>query len=408
MRMRALNAALVLALSPAAALAQHAGHAGHATSPSRVTGSDAEERVGCVEGPGAGASGGTRRESIHGGSDAPSMARTVPPDAPAPEPAECAATGRKGQAQEDAATDPHAGHGATAQEGTSVDHSQMDHSKMDHAPAQDTQVDHSRMGHAMPAQETPVDHSQMDQSQHGQPASAQPRTPVPPVTDADRAAASFTGGHAAHDDGIHSFVLFDRLEATDGDRGRGQAWEVQAWVGKDIDRLWLRSEGERVEGRTEAANLELLYGRAISPWWDLVAGLRHDFKPGEAQSHAAIGVIGMAPYKFEVEATAYLSGSGELSATLEAEYDTLLTNRLILQWLAEAELQGEDDPARGIGSGLSTIEAGLRLSYEVRREFAPYVGIVRERAFGGTAGLRREHGDPVDDTRVVAGVRIWF
>ena len=155
-------------------------------------------------------------------------------------------------------------------------------------------------------------------------------------------------------------------------------------VGKDIDKLWLRSEGERVEGRTESADVELLYGRAISPWWDLVAGVRHDFQPGNAQSHAAIGVIGMAPYKFEVEATAYLGESGDLSARLEAEYDTLLTN------------------------GLSSIEAGLRLRYEIRREFAPYIGLVRERAFGGTADLRRAHGDPVDDTLVVAGVRIWF
>ena len=264
------------------------------------------------------------------------------------------------------------------------------------------------MDHAKPAQDTPVDHSQMDHSRHDMHAPEQPRTPVPPITDADRAAASYSNGHAAHDDGIHSFVLFDRLEATDGDHGRGQAWEVLAWLGKDIDKLWLRSEGERVEGRTGSADVELLYGRAISPWWDLVAGVRHDFKPGEAQSHAAIGVIGMAPYKFEVEATAYLGESGDLSARLEAEYDTLLTNRLVLQWLAEAALHGEDDPARGIGSGLSTIEAGLRLRYEIRREFAPYVGLVRERAFGDTAALRRAHGDPVDDTLVVAGVRIWF
>lgn len=295
------------------------------------------------------------------------------------------------------AADPHAGHHMPAQT--------SDESTDTEAP----EVDHAAMGHDMPTQ-APVDHSQMDHSQmdHGAQAPTQPRTPIPPVTDADRAAASFADGHAAHDQGIHSFVLFDRLEATDGDHGRGQAWEVQAWVGGDIDRLWLRSEGERVEGRTEGADLELLYGRAISPWWDVVAGVRHDFKPGAAQSHAAIGVVGMAPYKFEIEATAYLSESGDLSVRLETEYDTLLTNRLILQWLAEAELHGEDDRARGIGSGLSTIEAGLRLRYEVRREFAPYVGIVRERAFGGTADLRREHGDPVDDTLVVAGVRVWF
>jgi copper resistance protein B len=394
MRVHALAAALAL-LSPVA-FAQHAGHP--LPEPEGAGQAQAE----FLEGPGANASTGTRRESVHGGSSAPSMARTVPPDAPTPGPADDMATGGEEQTQIKAPADPHAGHPKSQE--TSVDHS---------APARETPVDHSQMHHPTPAQDVPVDHSRMDHSQkdharmqHGVPA--QPRTPIPPVTDADRAAASFIGGHAAHDDGIYTFVQFDRLEATDGDHGRGQAWEMQAWMGKDIDRLWLRSEGERVEGRTESADLELLYGRAISPWWDLVAGLRHDFKPGQARSHAAIGVVGMAPYKFEVEATAYLSGSGDLSARLEAEYDTLLTNRLILQWQAEAELYGADDPARRIGSGLSSIEAGLRLRYEIRREFAPYVGIVRERAFGGTADLRLEHGDPVDDTRVVAGVRIWF
>ena len=349
MTMRTLLAtSLVLLLSPVA-IAQHAGHAGH----------------------------------------------------PTPEPQ--ATTATEAAEAEESPADPHAGHHMPAQD-TPVDHSQMDHAQ----PTQDAQVDHSQMGHEMPAQDTPVDHFRMDHSQHGMPAPEEPRTPVPPITDADRAAAAFTGGHAAHDDGIHAFFLLDRLEATDGDHGRGQAWEVLAWIGKDIDKLWLRSEGERVEGRTENADVELLYGRAISPWWDLVAGLRHDFQPGEAQNHAAIGVIGMSPYKFEIEATAYLGESGDLSARLEAEYDTLLTNRLILQWLAEAELHGEDDPARGVGSGLSTIEAGLRLRYEIRREFAPYVGLVRERAFGGTADVRREHGEPVDDTLVVVGVRIWF
>lgn len=356
-----LAVAIALLLSPVA-FAQHAGHVMPASQDATAS---EEEQGRPVEGRGTGA--------------------------PARPSGDMATDGQQ-QTQGEAPVDPHAEHQPTAQEAP-VDHSQMDH---------------SQMGHAMPAQDAPVDHAQMDHSQHGMHAPDEPRTPIPPITEADRAAASFTGGHAAHDDGTYTFVLIDRLEATDGEHGRGQAWEVQAWMGKDIDKLWLRSEGERVEGRTESADVELLYGRAISPWWDLVAGVRHDFKPGDAQSHAALGVIGMAPYKFEVEATAYLSEAGDLSARLEAEYDTLLTNRLILQWLAEAVLHGEDDPARGIGSGLATMEGGLRLRYEIRREFAPYIGIVRERAFGDTAALRRAHGDPVDDTLVVAGMRIWF
>lgn len=358
MRVHALAAALALLLSPAA-FAQHDDtHSGHAVPGASVPGR-ADDM----------AAGGQQQEQEREQAEA-----------------------EEAEAEAAADVDPHAGHHPSAQE-TPVDHTQMDHSQTDHA-----QGDHAQHGAVPPP----------PPAGEGRGGGRSPRTPIPPVTDADRAAASFVGGHAAHDDGTYTYVLFDRLEATDGDHGRSQAWEVQAWTGKDLDRLWLRSEGERVDGRTGAADIELLYGRAISPWWDLVAGVRHDFRPGEAQGHAAIGVIGMAPYKFEVEATAYLSEAGDLSARLEVEYDTLLTNRLVLQWLAEAELHGGDDPSRGVGSGLSTIEFGLRLRYEIRREFAPYVGIVRERAFGGTAGLRRGQGDPVDDTLVVAGVRIWF
>jgi copper resistance protein B len=152
----------------------------------------------------------------------------------------------------------------------------------------------------------------------------------------------------------------------------------------------------------------VLYGRSIATWWDVVAGIRHDFKPGASEDFAAIGVVGLAPYKFEVEATAYIGQSGQTAARFEAEYETLLTNRLILQPLAEVNLYGNDDPQRGIGSGLSTLETGLRLRYEVTRRFAPYIGVVREQAFGRTADLRREEGNPTNDTRLVAGIRIWF
>ena len=117
---------------------------------------------------------------------------------------------------------------------------------------------------------------------------------------------------------------------------------------------------------------------------------------------------GLAPYKFEVSATAYLGASGQSAARLEVEYETLLTNRLVLQPLLEANLYGKDDPRRGLGSGLATVEAGLRLRYEFTRRFAPYIGVVRERAFGKTTALRRGSGEDTDDTRFVAGLRVWF
>jgi copper resistance protein B len=256
-----------------------------------------------------------------------------------------------------------------------TDHSKMDHFKMDHAPAPDA-----------------------------------PRTPIPPLSDADRAAAfpANLHGHETHDQRIVSFLQFNRLEAWDADHGTGQAWEATAWVGNDWHRLWLRSEGEREGGRTESADLEVLYGRPVAPWWDMVAGIRHDVRPGPSQTWLALGVVGLAPYKFEVSATAYLGESGRAAARIEAEYELLLTNRWILQPLVEVELHGKADPARGVGSGLGTIEAGARLRYEFSRRFAPYVGLVWERAFGDTADFRSSEGEHVDDTRLVAGVRFAF
>lgn len=241
------------------------------------------------------------------------------------------------------------------------------------------------------------------------PAAAAPITPIPEVTDADRAAAiAPVESHPVHDNGIFSYVLFNRLETWNADIGTGLAWEGQGWVGTDLNRLWLRSEGERVNGQLESADLEMLYGRSVSPWWDVVVGLRHDFRPGDSQDFLAVGMVGLAPYKFEVKATAYVGESGQTAARMEVEYETLLTNRLILQPLLEVEFNGKDDPARGVGSGLGTAELGLRLRYEIRREFAPYIGIVRERAFGQTARFREQDGHASDDTRFVAGFRIWF
>ena len=278
------------------------------------------------------------------------------------------------------------------------------------APPQEPEpvVDHSQM-----------DHAQMDHSQHttGEPpaaarvtaAAAQPRTPIPVLTDADRAAAFPELHHRmSHGSGIHGFLLVDRLEAWDGDDGNGQGWELQGWLGGDINRVWLRSEGEREAGRTHAADVEVLYGRAVSAWWDVVAGVRQQTQPGDAQTWAAIGVQGLAPYMFETQATAYLGESGQVEAVVEVEYELLLTNRLILQPVVEASFFAKDDATRGVGSGLATTEAGLRLRYEFTRKFAPYIGLVHERAHGGTADLRHGAGDRTRDTRWVVGLRTWF
>lgn len=284
----------------------------------------------------------------------------------------------------------------------------MDHAAMGHEPTmqEPAAVDHGAMGHDVP-QPAPMDHAAMG---HTMPRPAdQPVTSIPVLTDEDRAAAvPPPSDHPVHDNTIQHFVLLNRLEGFNADDGTGMEWEGQAWIGTDLNKVWLRSEGERAGGRTESADLEVLYGRAFARWWDVVAGVRHDFKPGASQDFAAFGVQGLAPYKFEVEATAYIGQSGQTGARLEADYETLLTNRLILQPLVELNFYGKNDARRGIGSGLSTAEAGLRLRYEFTRRFAPYIGVVHERAFGRTADLRREGGTDTNDTRFVAGIRIWF
>jgi copper resistance protein B len=287
----------------------------------------------------------------------------------------------------------------------------VDHAAMGHDAAEPAEpVDHAAMGHEMPPPEKAaeaVDHAAMG---HTMPAPGDaPRTPIPEPTDADRAAAfAYTGNHAVHDNTIQRYILIDRLEGFDTDEGSGLEWEAQSWIGTDLDKLWLRSEGERIGGHTKGAELLVLYGRAFARWWDVVAGVRHDFKPGDSQDFLAIGVMGLAPYKFEAEATAYLGEGGQTAVRFEIEYETLLTNRLILQPRVELDLHGKKDRSRGIGSGLSTAEAGLRLRYEFTRQFAPYIGIAHERAFGRTADFRRDEGEGASDTRFVAGVRIWF
>jgi len=236
-----------------------------------------------------------------------------------------------------------------------------------------------------------------------------PKTSVLPLTDEDRKAAfPAVDGHTVHDKSIHYFVLFDQLEWQNGRGGRSLSIDSKAWVGGDRDRLWLRAEGEAEGTKTGASQAQFLYGRAIARWWDLVAGVRQDFGGGPGQTWAAIGLQGLAPYWFEVEATAYVGQSGRTHVRLETEYELLLTNRLVLQPLVEVELYGRAIPERGIGRGLSTSGVGLRMRYEIRREIAPYVGVSWERKYGGTGDFARAAGDPAASARFTLGLRTWF
>jgi copper resistance protein B len=253
-----------------------------------------------------------------------------------------------------------------------------------------------------------ADHVHADQKPAA-PASVQPRTPIPALTDADRLAAQAPPmPHAMDDEAIHSYTLFNKLEAWDTDAGAALGWEAEGWIGRDITRLWWRSEGERSDGKSRAAELEALLGRSFAPRWDWVAGLRQELRPREPRTFAGVGVRGLAPQWFEVSAMAYVGEGGRTAARLSTQYSLLFTNRLVLQPMLELNLQGKDDAARGVGSGLGTVEAGLRLRYEITRRFAPYLGVAWEGSFGDTARLRRAAGETAHDTRLVAGLRTWF
>jgi copper resistance protein B len=260
-----------------------------------------------------------------------------------------------------------------------------------------------------PEQKPPV----QDHSAHTAPAKEQatdkPREPIPPLTDADRAAAfpPALEGHAVHDRAITTFVLFDQLEWQGADSG-GLRLENTSWIGGNLTRLWVRAEGETEDGDVESVSVEVLGGRSFSRWWDVVAGVRQGFRPGDPQTWAAVGIQGLAPYWFEIEATGYVGAGGRTLARFEAEYDLLLTNRLVLQPVVEVEVHGKRDTERGVGAGLGSIETGLRLRYEIRREFAPYVGLVWDRKLFGTADLAREHGEGIGGAKLAFGLRTWF
>ena len=232
---------------------------------------------------------------------------------------------------------------------------------------------------------------------------------IPPITDADRAAAfPDVADHRLHGESMNCFVLLDQLEWQASDGGGGVTWDNKGWVGYDRSRLWFRSEGKAAGGRLEGADAHVLYGRAVARWWDVVLGVRQEVRPGPSQTWAAIGVQGLAPYWFEMEATAYVGPSGRTLVRLEGEYELLFTNRWILQSLGEIELSGKSDPERAVGAGLGTAEAGLRLRYELRREFAPYVGLTWTRLFGRTADLARAEGRDLGGARLAGGLRLWF
>ncbi|MBS0584051.1 MAG: copper resistance protein B [Proteobacteria bacterium] len=229
-----------------------------------------------------------------------------------------------------------------------------------------------------------------------------PQHVMAPMSDAEMTHAM------AMDDTAKLFMFkLDTFERAKSSDAYSSAWNARAWYGGDFDKLLLRSEGEREQGKTDA-RVEAAWNHAFASFWDWQLGVRHDFGGGPSRDWAAFGVQGLAPYWFDIEATAYLGEGGRTAFGLRAEYELLLSQCLILQPELELNFYGRNDRARGVASGLGDAELGLRLRYEIRREFAPYVGVVRkvrrgfdERPFGFE---RVDRGE----TQIVAGLRMWF
>ncbi len=210
-----------------------------------------------------------------------------------------------------------------------------------------------------------------------------------------------------------TFILFDQLEMGPSFEGRPLAWNMDSWAGKVYNRIWIRSEGElRTDRREGEMEFQALYSRLISPYWDAQIGARMDVAFNETETrqrfHLAVGFEGLAPYWFELEPTLFLSQNGEISASLVASYDVFITQRLILQPELETFVAVQEVPDWGIGKGLNWVTLSWRLRYEIRREFAPYIGYQWHRFMGQTADLVQQEGESIRTSGFVFGIRVWY
>ena len=210
------------------------------------------------------------------------------------------------------------------------------------------------------------------------------------------------------DDPLLTNVMLNQIELRDIGANKQEAWDVQAWIGKDLSKFWIKFEGERSLGKTENAELQLLVGKALSTFWDVQVGIRHDFEPSPSRDWAVIGINGLAPYFFEIDAAVFIGESGRTAFRFDADYELLFTQRMILTPEIGINVYGQNDRDILVGSGLSDIELGLRLRYEIRREFAPYIGINWTRQFGNTADFMTAAGEDISEAQFVVGIRGWF
>jgi copper resistance protein B len=214
------------------------------------------------------------------------------------------------------------------------------------------------------------------------------------------------------------FTLIDVLDyrpKISGGQGHDDyRWDVEGWYGGDYNRLWFKSEGQRDTAfkADYDVDVQLLYGRFIQKHYDLQMGGRVETQSFKGRNVTrglgVIGIEGLVPYNYEVESALFIDQNGAVSARLSLTKDLLLTQRLIFQTRFETNAAVQRVEKFTTGSGLNNLEFGARLRYEIRREFAPYVGISFDRSFGETATLVRQDGGDSSQVRFVVGVRAWF
>lgn len=213
---------------------------------------------------------------------------------------------------------------------------------------------------------------------------------------------------------FNHFIQFEELEYGFNDRDNPVSWDSTSWFGGDWNRIWLKLEGETATVAPELeSEAQLLYSRLIAPFWELQVGVRGDLvaaqgQPIDGRGYLVLGLEGMAPYWFEIEPAVFISHRGDVSFRLRATYDLYITQRFVAHPSFETNIAVQAVPELGVGAGFNDIELGLRLGYQLAREFAPYIGVSWNRAFAETAVLRRDAGGIASDVQGVAGVRFWF
>ncbi|HKJ49977.1 MAG TPA: copper resistance protein B [Gammaproteobacteria bacterium] len=218
----------------------------------------------------------------------------------------------------------------------------------------------------------------------------------------------FTAIAMTEDDPLLYLFKADQLELREGDDENTRVFDGHFWLGKDLDKLWIKSEIEATREGTESAEWQLLYSRAIDPNWDLQIGLRADLDPEPKRNWLAIGFYGVAPYWFEVDTALFVEEDGQVNLRLMAEYEMLLTQKWVLAPEIELNWYRDDDDELMIAAGVAGVEAGIRLRYEFTRQFAPYIGVNYESLLGGTRDLARDNDAKTSDAQLVAGLRFWF